>query len=330
MILAGIDIGTNTVRLLVADAGGSGGFREISSGRIITRLGEGLDRAAFLSPEACARSLAAIAEFTSQARLQKASMISAIGTSALRNASNRAEFIRSVLEATGVAVQVISGREEARLTVRGVLAAIRGQHEHVLQGAAAVIDIGGGSTEVIHIEEGRTVREASLPLGAVYLTERHIHHDPPEAPEIDAVRSAVRAELDKVQGPPGSRFPGALVGTAGTITTLAAMDQELVQYDPDRINGYVLGRTAVDGLIRSLSTLTLAERRRIKGLEQGREDIVLAGALVLEGIMDRMGASSLVVSDWGLREGIIFDMAESIPAEKGASGSLPGGGAVSR
>lgn len=315
MILAGIDIGTNTIRLLVAEVEGAAIVREVSSGRTITRLGEGLDRSAELSPHACSRSLAAVVAFAAQARLQGASRISAIGTSALRNASNAQQFVRSAREAAGVDVQIISGREEARLTLLGVAAALRARQADVLGGAAVVIDIGGGSTEVICREQGQRMRGSSLPLGAVYLTERYVRHDPPRAEEVEAIRAEISAELDRSgclgRGGCAAR-PGALIGTAGTITTLAAMAQGLAVYDPERINGYVLTRAAVDGLIRTIAGLTLAERGALKGLERGREDIVLAGALVAAEIMDRLTAASMTVSDGGLREGILLDLAAQI------------------
>jgi exopolyphosphatase/guanosine-5'-triphosphate,3'-diphosphate pyrophosphatase len=150
----------------------------------------------------------------------------------------------------------------------------------------------------------------SLPLGAVYLTERFIKHDPPSAIELDSLRTVVREELDKQNTVVHPGPASVLVGTAGTITTLAAMDQKLFEYDPDRINRSMLTRSAIDGMVRMLRESTLQERRDIPGLEHGREDIILAGAVVTQEIMERFGFSTMQVSDWGLREGIVFDLYE--------------------
>jgi exopolyphosphatase/guanosine-5'-triphosphate,3'-diphosphate pyrophosphatase len=310
MILAGIDIGTNTIRLLVAEVS-SGLFQERSSGRTITRLGQGLDRSGTLSPEAMERSLAALVEFTDQARLHSAASISAVGTSALRNASNAAQFIAVVKERTGVSIRVITGEEEARLTLLGVNRALAGEGKNRLA-SAVVVDIGGGSTEVIRTRPRSAATEASLPLGAVYLTERFIHHDPPTTEELGNIRKTVREELRRHQALIDRDPPAALAGTAGTITTLAAMDQEMTEYEPGRINGYVLARVSLDKLIAKLATSTLAGRRAMKGLEPGREDIVLAGAIVAQEIMEQCRASEMLVSDWGLREGIVLDLYEKL------------------
>lgn len=310
MILAGIDIGTNTIRLLVAEVS-SGLFQERSSGRTITRLGQGLDRSGMLSPEAMERSLAALAEFTDQARLYSAASITAVGTSALRKASNAAQFIGAVKERTGVSVCVITGEEEARLTLLGVNRALGGNGKDRLD-SAVVVDIGGGSTEVIRTRPRSAATEASLPLGAVYLTERFIHHDPPTPEELGNIRKTAREELRRRADLAAQDPSAALAGTAGTITTLAAMDQEMTEYDPGRINGYVLARGALDAIIRKLGVSTLAERRAMKGLEPGREDIILAGAIVAQEIMELCGAPEMLVSDWGLREGIVLDLYEKL------------------
>jgi exopolyphosphatase/guanosine-5'-triphosphate,3'-diphosphate pyrophosphatase len=156
----------------------------------------------------------------------------------------------------------------------------------------------------------------SIPLGAVYLTERFLRNDPPLREELDSLRRVVRKELDAWER---EAFHGrnvrasslaTVAGTAGTITTLAAMDQALAEYDPARINGYILTRASVDRLVNTLSVSTLDARRTIAGLESGREDIILAGAIVAQEIMGRCGARQMLVSDWGLREGIVFDLYE--------------------
>lgn len=309
MILAGIDIGTNTLRLLVADTGPDS-FHEIYADRKITRLGQDLDRRGRLAREAEERSLKALNDFAQKIRSHAAVHSAVIGTSALRNASNAASFIEEVKKKTGLVIRVITGEEEARLTLAGVVSALKGSGAatgDVLK-SAFVIDIGGGSTEIIvtHGAEAPTV--VSLPLGAVYLTDRYIKNDPPSLSEAASLQRAVKDILDQhghlIKPGPGRTF----VGTAGTITTLAAMDLGLAKYDPDRINGHILARETVNAIIRKLTESTLNERRSIPGLETGREDIILAGAVVTREIMERFGFATMVVSDGGLREGIVLDL----------------------
>jgi exopolyphosphatase/guanosine-5'-triphosphate,3'-diphosphate pyrophosphatase len=313
MILVGIDIGTNTLRLLIAELGPAS-YREIGSDRRITRLGQDLDRTGALSRDARERSIKTLADFSVSIKKYAALQIDAVGTSALRKASNSREFITEVKQRTGLDIRVLPGEDEARLTLLGVSRALRNMSagEKSPFSSSLVIDIGGGSTEVIITHSGEEPIAASLPLGAVYLTERFLHHDPPSGEELELLRRSVRGALEQQRAflRPG---PACIfAGTAGTITTLAAMDQKLTVYDPDRINRSMLTRSAVDGMVRLLSESTLEERRDIPGLERGREDIILAGAVVTQEIMERFGFSELLVSDWGLREGIVFDLYDKI------------------
>ncbi|MGE5174643.1 MAG: hypothetical protein ACM3MD_12525 [Betaproteobacteria bacterium] len=309
MILAGIDIGTNTLRLLIAETG-SASFREIHSDRRITRLGQGLDRTGTLDREAAKRSLAVLSDFADSIRRHAAQHTAAIGTSALRNASNSREFIKNVKGKTGLDIRVITGEEEARLTLLGVAHSLKtmGSKRSDPLENSLVIDIGGGSTEVIITRPDREPVIESLPLGAVYLTERFIKSDPPFKKDVTVLRSAIRDELAKKGREMQPASSSVFVGTAGTITTLAAMDQGLAQYDSERINRSILTREAVDNIVGKLSRMTLEERRFIRGLEPGREDIIFAGALVTQEIMEHFGYTSMLVSDWGLREGIVIDL----------------------
>jgi len=309
MILAGIDIGTNTLRLLVAETGPDS-FHEIYADRKITRLGQELDRSGMLTREAEERSLAVLRDFAENIRRHAALHTAAIGTSALRTASNTAQFIEEVHKRTGLDIRVISGEEEARLTLVGVsrtLKGIGGSQSDALE-SALVIDIGGGSTEIIMTHPARAATMASLPLGAVYLTDRYVKSDPPKPAEIALLRRAVRDNLEQCSSTVVSGPAKTLVGTAGTITTLAAMDLKLAEYDPGKINGHVLSRETVNVIVQQLSVSTLKQRRSLPGLETGREDIILAGAVVTGEIMARFGFSMMLVSDWGLREGIVLDL----------------------
>lgn len=323
MILAGIDIGTNTLRLLVAETGRDS-FHELCSDRRITRLGQDLDRTGHISRESADRSLAALIDFNKHIRHHAAVKTAAVGTSALRNASNAAGFIGEVYQRTGIDLTVISGAEEARLSLLGVAQALR---EPGIPGAtdplecAVVIDIGGGSTEIIRTRAGYTPVIASLPLGAVYLTERFIRHDPPTAAEQERLRRLVRNELEHYSSLLRTEKPGMLVGTAGTVTALASLDLGLAAYDPHKINRHGMSRDVIDRIVRELSTRTLSERRAMPGLDRGREDIILAGSMILQEIMDASGQRRILASDWGLREGIVMDLYQKVARENVASAS---------
>jgi exopolyphosphatase/guanosine-5'-triphosphate,3'-diphosphate pyrophosphatase len=319
MILAGIDIGTNTIRLLVADIGETS-YQELSAGRTITRLGQGLDRTGALSPEAQARSLDALLAFAEVLRRYPAAPVAVVATSALRRAANARTFQQELKRLTGLDLRIIDGREEARLTLAGARRALlqgRPRDEDPLA-SALLIDIGGGSTEIIVTEEGHIRSERSLDLGAVYLFERFLRSDPPAQEEIELLRREVRHGLDaweeELFRETGCRpdMPAVFAGTAGTITTLAAMDQAMIDYDPGRINGAVLSADSLDGMVRLISRTALSERKRIPGLEAGREDIILAGAIIAQDVMRRTAKRKMVVSDWGLREGILFDRYEAL------------------
>ena len=309
MILAGIDIGTNTLRLLVAETGPNS-FHELSSARIITRLGQDLVHTGKLSPEAIERSCKALRAFSESIQEHSAVRAATIGTSALRNASNAAEFIAEVKRTTGLSISVISGEEEARLTLLGVAQALKNYDDpaNATLQSALTSDIGGGSTELILTQPKQEPLIESLPLGAVYLTERFIKHDPPLPAEIVNLRNAIIDTLDTLGPAMHSAVPALFVGTAGTITTLAAMDQQLAEYNPAAINGYSMTRETVDRIVETLTKSTLQERRAILGLETGREDIILAGAVVTQELMKRFGFKAVLVSDWGLREGIVLDL----------------------
>ncbi|HSQ77792.1 MAG TPA: hypothetical protein VLN91_02770, partial [Nitrospirota bacterium] len=239
--------------------------------------------------------------------------VETVGTSALRKASNSPEFIAEVKRRTGLDIRVIPGEAEARLTLLGVSRALRDAQSGKKDffSSALIIDIGGGSTEVIITHPGVDPVVVSLPLGAVYLTERFIHHDPPSGEELALLRRSVREELE-VHAQLHPRPSYVFVGTAGTITTLAAMYQGLAEYDSARINRTVLTREFIDDIVLKLGALTIEQRRAIRGLDPGREDIILAGAIVTQEIMEHFHYVSMLVSDWGLREGIVFDLYEKI------------------
>lgn len=306
MILAGIDIGTNTLRLLIAETDCKK-LREIYSDRRITRLGRDMQINGRISPEAEARSMDALAHFAEEIKRHGVAEVAAVGTSALRMALNAAVFLDRVKKRTGIEIKVIDGEDEALLTLKGVAAALGG-----CLGSKMVIDIGGGSTEIILTGNSAAFRTYSLQLGAVYLTERYLRHDPPLHDELNDVRVTVRNSLSVIDSMLSLDRPAGLIGTAGTITTFAAMDQGLEHYDPAKINNYILTRDALDRMVLQLASMPVSERRGIRGLEPGREDIILTGGVIAQEIVHRYGYESIIVSDWGLREGIVLDLCERI------------------
>jgi len=269
MPVAAIDVGTNTVRLLVGEPDGAGGFRPVFAAQEITRLGQGLLPDRELKTEPIRRSLAALQRFRRAAESHAATRIAVVGTSALREAKNREAFLALARREAGLEVRVVSGEEEARLTLLGVRAAVP-----LGRGPWLLMDIGGGSTEFL-LADGAEVRATvSTGLGVVKLTEAHLKADPPLPGDLAAVRDVVASRVarvrtrdlpDLVSAAPDSEL--AFVGTAGTVTSLAAIDLALDPYDPQRVNGHRLTRDRVAALCGELASLPLVHRRRFRGLE---------------------------------------------------------------
>ncbi len=302
--LAVIDVGTNTVRLLVAEPDGPFAYRTLLTAQEITRLGEGLLPSRELQPEPIRRSVGVLRRYRNLADAHGAATILAVGTSALREAKNRNVFLTAARDRAGVEVAVITGEEEARLALLGVRAGLPQAPARL-----AMIDIGGGSTELL-VADGETVLAAvSTGLGVVKLTETCLHADPPLPGEIDTVRRKATERFDRARTAElcGTLPADAFVGTAGTVTSLAAVDLALAPYDPVRITGHRMTRGRITRLLRRLASLPLADRRRVPGLEPARADVILAGSAICLAAMDVLGFSELTVSDGGLREGILLD-----------------------
>jgi exopolyphosphatase/guanosine-5'-triphosphate,3'-diphosphate pyrophosphatase len=311
---AAIDLGTNTVRLLVGEPDGAGGYRPILATQEITRLGQGLFPDRLLQPEPIRRTLAVLEWFRRLATSQGAIRTAVIGTSALREARNRQVFLRRARMETGLVVRVISGEEEACLTLRGVRAALpaAGQPRG---GRLLLMDIGGGSTEFLLADGGKVLATVSTGLGVVKLTEAYVRHDPPLPSEVKAIRDVVAVRLARLRhegfpglGPAAAGPAMAFAGTAGTLTSLAAIDLSLMSYDAGRVNGHRLSRDRVEALLREVASLPLARRRTIPGLEPGRADVIVAGAVTCLTAMETLGFPAVVVSDGGLREGVLLDL----------------------
>jgi exopolyphosphatase/guanosine-5'-triphosphate,3'-diphosphate pyrophosphatase len=301
--LAAVDLGTNTVRLLVVETE-AGSWRSLHEAQRVTRLGQGQQATGGLLPGPMERTAATVAEFVRAAEGLGAAEIRIVATSAVREAANGEDFARRVEALTGRTVEVISGEREAGLALLGVSAGLP-----ALEGSFLLVDIGGGSTEFVRAGAGRPVAAASIRLGVVELAER-FPEGAGRAEEryrrlADDVERRVAAELpDAITRPP---VP-ALVGTAGTVTTLAALDLGLARYEARRVQGHVLTRGAIERQLARMLALSPAERAQVPCLEPGRADLLIPGIAIGLSAMTRLGRPSLVVSDWGLREGILCEI----------------------
>jgi exopolyphosphatase / guanosine-5'-triphosphate,3'-diphosphate pyrophosphatase len=294
--VAAIDLGTNTARLLIATLTP---YRQILLKRTITRLGGGFSRESGLSPEAMQRTREALADFARELARHRVTRLRAVATSAVRDAVNGAEFCAQIAQQTGITLEVIDGHEEALLTLAGVASVIEGPQRDL-----AVFDIGGGSTEYTLAQRDTALFSRSLPLGVVRLTEGK--HD------VAAMRDKVCRELyllrDQLAGEGLlERFcAGALIGTAGTATSLAAMQLQLADYDYRRVNNFVLQQAEIEDIFQRMLPLTPAQRLQLTGLEPGREDLIIAGTIIALETMRIFGFCELKVSDSGLLEGLIM------------------------
>lgn len=309
MILAGLDLGTLTCRLLIAMLDPDGRMVELHGDRRILCLGEGVDRDHLLRPEAIARVVAALRDWRKVVdRFHPAGEV-AVATSAVREARNRDEFLALVKRETGFVVNVISGEEEARLTMLGIRSGLPPGVTDILG-----LDIGGGSTEFILDRRGDRMdggipTVCSFELGVVRLTERALRQDPPDESERRLAMESVGGMIEHVRARLGDVRKTTFVGTAGTITTLAAMAQKLPTYEKARIQNYRLGLDMVRALEHTLLRLPKAQRRELPGLEPGREGVIVAGTLILRGVMEAFDFHECLVSDLGLREGLLIDLA---------------------
>jgi len=294
-----LDVGSNTVLLLVVAADGS----VLRDEARITRLGQGVFATGELAGEAVARTRAAIAEFADIARAESVARLVAVGTEALRQARGGGEFLAGLVrEGLVDGARLLSGEEEAELTVEATRRQLGGS-----RGALAVIDVGGGSTEVAWRESaGARVRGVSLPLGSVRLTEAHLPHHPIPSADLAALRETVRsAAAPLVESLPAGLPPGAAV--------VAALELGLAVYRPERVEGLALSRAVLARWIERLAQLGVAERKRLPGLEPGRADVIVAGLVCLELVLACLGADGFTVSERGVRHGVALRLLAAEP-----------------
>ncbi len=299
-MLAVIDIGTNTVRMLLGDCR-DGVILPQSYHREITRLGGNLSRQTGLDVAAMERTLTTLRSYRDIIDTAGVIRVRAAATAALRQAKNRDFFLSSVAAATGIVIEVIDGEEEAQLTTSGVLAVV----DPVPQ-AAIVIDIGGGSTELISIIDGKICLQKSYPLGVVILCEK-FSTDAQRQQQID---SMIQQFFQSLQQAGLAEINYQLIGTAGTITTLAAIHLQLHVYDQKLINNHEISIEWLEYIQQKLKPMLVAERELMVGMEEGRGDLVLPGLQILLTLMEKFQLATVKVSDFGLLEGLMLQLTE--------------------
>lgn len=290
-MLAAIDLGTNSARLLIGKVTG-GQVRTVRRHRVVTKMGAGLKETGRLAPDALARTSEALAEFRRLTVEHGVGGISIVATSAARRAVNVEELVQEVDRIFGVKLRVLSGEEEAVLSYKGAASVLPAE---LRAKRPVVIDIGGGSTEICFQDEGGRLQALSLELGAVRLTENPL-------PDQE-----LRQKLVPLQKMLAGYASYVLVGVGGTVTSLAAMDQRMVVYDEEKINGYRLSRQRVDRWLHVLASLTLEERQALPGLEPARADVIVAGTKILWAILDSLQVPAVLACEADLLHGLLLE-----------------------
>ena len=299
-VLAAVDCGTNSTRLLVSDGAGHTLERLMR----ITRLGQDVDATGRLSPEAVERTLDVLREYRGVMDALGVGRVRMTATSAARDASNREDFFDGAAEIVGAPAEMLTGEQEGRLSFLGATAEL-----DPADGPFLVADIGGGSTE---FAVGTTEPEGvlSVDMGCVRLTEKFVHHDPPAPEELSQVVSVARDHIeDVVRELPAAREARRFLGLAGTVTTIAAVEQGLPEYDRDRIHHFVLTRAAAEDVFRTLATEARSERIHNPGLEEARADVIVAGAAILVSIMRFFPFEECLVSEADILDGLVQSLA---------------------
>jgi exopolyphosphatase/guanosine-5'-triphosphate,3'-diphosphate pyrophosphatase len=310
--VAAVDLGTNSTRLLLADVE-DGRVSEVDRQTRITRLGEGVDERRRLLPLPIARVRNVLTDYRQTVERFGAERTLLIATSAVRDADNGEAFLGEIEWSYGFTTRLLSGHDEALLTFRGVTA------ERQIVDGTAIVDLGGGSTEIVVGGPGGVRWHDSLDMGSVRLTERFLHSDPPTAAELDRCTDAARALL-------AERVPGAVradvsaaVGVAGTITSLAALDLGLDEYDRDRVHGHFLSRDALDRGLERLATLPLAERRALRPLDPDRAPVIVGGAVIVREVVAFLDLDGIEASERDILDGAALAAAALPETQEGAA-----------
>lgn len=299
MRVASIDIGTNTILLLIADISADGSLRVIHDEQVIARLGKGVDGERMINQETLTRVAGFLRTYKETCDKFFVEKICAVGTSAVRDAKNREQFITAMEEQSGIRIEILSGDDEAQWTYRGGISDFFGTAERY-----SVVDIGGGSTEIIVGDAKNIISKVSIDIGSVRLTERILKDSPPETAALIEAHEFIASQIlpDAVRQI-SSTFA---VGVAGTLTTLAALQQKLPTYIPEKISGYTLSANDVGAMFGSLKDKSVSQIVAFPQISAGRADILLAGIMILMGYMEASGLQQITVSDRGLRYGILY------------------------
>jgi len=295
--VASIDIGTNTILLLIAKVE-EGKLKPLFEMETIVRLGEGVQKNGVLSEEAMKRGFQTLAQYLEQCQTMGVQKIFAVGTSALREAKNSDHFLKMIQEKLYLSIEIISGEEEAQLSF---LAVARDFNE--LKKSTLVIDVGGGSTEFILGKGDQITQWVSLPLGSVRFTEQFLFSEPAQKGEWEIMEGEIRKLLPKIPHPQG---PLSLVAVGGTATTLASVEQGLAEFIPEKIHHFVLKKEALRNQLHLYRSKTIDERRKIPGLPPARADMILAGGAILYMAMEELNCPSVLVSCHGVRYGLLY------------------------
>lgn len=303
-----IDIGTNTVLLLVAEIADDGSITPLAYEQRTPRLGKDVDANKKIGRAAFERVAKVLREFKRISEELGSSHIVAVGTSALRDAANNVEFVEFIEGATGIRIEVLSGEEEAALIYRGAVSGLSARqvgsstYAGLPDGRVAVVDIGGGSTEITTGHSAQPEQQLSLNLGSVRLTERYLRHDPPLLSELAYATEFTQNALNHLDDL--DLREATTVGVAGTVTTLAILDQQLPKFDREKVSGYILTDHAVERLYYRLRAMKVEEILDLSEVTVGRADIITAGALILHELMKKTGTEKLIVSERGVRYGL--------------------------
>lgn len=295
MRIAVIDIGTNSIRLLIGDADEAepAGIKVVRTGLITTRLGEGIGSERRLNSTAIDRTIKALLEFKKIIEEERADEIIAAATSAVRDAENRLEFLEQARDIIGLEIRVLSGTEEAAMSYCGVVGGLKTANE-----APVVVDIGGGSTEFIW-QGSKGINFESLRIGAVRMTE------------MDSGLADIKLLMSEVIKPVKSAGYSRLIGVGGTVTTLAAIDMELTRYDPELVHGYHITRQRVEHILGRLEGMTVEDRRSVAGLQPQRADIIIAGVRIVLAVLDGLDATGITASESDIMYGLFYETIEN-------------------
>jgi exopolyphosphatase/guanosine-5'-triphosphate,3'-diphosphate pyrophosphatase len=312
--VAALDCGTNSTRVLISGEDGEIVDRQMR----VTRLGEGVDTNRRLSPEAIERTLAVLRDYRVRMDANNVSRARMVATSAARDAANSSEFLSAAAQVTGVTPELLSGDDEGRLSFRGATADLPASDEDGVKRAGPaqvelVVDIGGGSTELVVGTPGEwdSVRVLSLNIGCVRVTERFLHSDPPTEPELEEARRVVRAELEKAKEFFALEPAERIIGLAGTVSTLGSLSLGLADYERSRVHHSVLSISDVEMWLYKLASETTSARKDLAGMDPGRADVIVGGALILSEVMSTFERAICVVSEADILDGMVASLRDA-------------------